>query len=417
MKHAHSNVRPYLQPWYYSILVAWMSLFALGLVDNARGPVFPDVLKDFALTDTVGSFFFLAASLASLIHNTVFYRFLCETNPKRLIGIYTLIMAAGALLISYTTDFRATLVACAILGIGFGGLGVGQNAAVQAAPSEHRQRAMGILHAMYGLSSFSAPLLVAYLASYGWRLALVLLSLPSVFVGLLVVFESARKKNRTTISPVENSQDALAERVSGESAAGENHVSLLTQAKERRAAWYAAALVALLVVAEISVSSRLTLLARRDWGISIESAGSWLAAYFAAMTLSRLVLGLVRFPFSARQLLWFAIFLGAPFLIVGFLPLGFSREIRLLSLVGFGFPIAMGYPLAMTRLAEIFGPRVQRVTSLCLILQSGAAMTMHFVLGWGADSHGLLFVLGTVSFAALLGISVSFWRLEKVVAG
>ena len=58
-----------------------MSLFALGLVDNARGPVFPDILKEFSLTDTVGSLFFLVASFASLVHNLIFYRFLCETSP------------------------------------------------------------------------------------------------------------------------------------------------------------------------------------------------------------------------------------------------------------------------------------------------------------------------------------------------
>ncbi len=397
--------KSFWQSWLWPVLVAWMSLFTLGLIDNARGPVFPDILKDFALTDTAGSFFFLIASLASLIHNTLFYRFLCETAPKRLVGLYTLVMAAGALLISHSGDYRWTLVACAILGIGFGGLGVGQNAAVQAAPAEHRQRAMGLLHTMYGLSSFTAPLLISTLASHGWRMSLALLSLPSVFVGLFVVFEGSRARHR-------KARRALGEPPLVKKSPGEIYQSR----NSKWAPWTAAVLISLLVVAEISVSTRFTLLARRDWGFSVDSAGQWLAGYFIAMTASRFMLGIFKFPFSARGLLYFALFLAVPFLFLGFMPLGFPNEIRLLALVGFGFPIAMGYPLAMTRLAEIFGRETQRVTSKCLILQAAGAMIMHFLLGWGADSQGLLFVLGAVSIGAVLGALAAFWSLEKLVS-
>jgi MFS transporter, FHS family, glucose/mannose:H+ symporter len=398
-----------IQPWFWPVLLAWLSLFGLGLIDNARGPVFPDILREFQLSDTAGSLFFLTASVASLVHNTLFFRFLSLTSPKRLVGIYTLIMAAGALLISYATSYQWTLVACAVLGVGFGGLGVGQNAAVQEAPPEHRQRAMGLLHTMYGLSSFSAPLFVSYLALHGWRFSLAILSLPSVFVGVFVVFED-RRKRKTEAGAIVKARAHKMGRAAEVEPRGFGSPSL------KRATWFAASLIALLVVGEISVSSRLALLARREWGVGIESAGVWVAGYFAAMTASRLLLGLFKFPFSARQLLYFSLALGFPFLLLGFMPLGFSTGARLTFLVGFGFPIAMGYPLAMTRLAEIFGDQKQKVTSLCLITQSGAAMFMHFILGWGADTSGLLFVLGTVAIAALLGASASFWLLERAVS-
>ncbi|CAN5707329.1 hypothetical protein BH10BDE1_BH10BDE1_02890 [soil metagenome] len=405
-------LRNLIQPWFWPVLFAWLSLFALGLIDNARGPVFPDILREFGLSDTAGSFFFLTASVASLVHNTLFFRFLSLTSPQRLVGIYTLIMGAGAILISHATDYRWTLVACAVLGVGFGGLGVGQNAAVQEAPPEHRQRAMGLLHTMYGISSFSAPLFVSYLAIHGWRFALVILSMPSMFVGLVVVFEGLRaaKMERTASAKNRVRTHVVAKSGNLSSNAGFATVTM------KRATWFAASLVALLVVGEISVSSRLALLARREWGVGVESAGTWVAAYFAAMTASRLFLGLFKFSFSARELLGFSILLGFPFLLLGFMPLGFSTGTRLVFLVGFGFPIAMGYPLAMTRLAEIFGDQKQKVTSLCLITQSGAAMFMHFTLGWGADTSGLLFVLGTVAITALLGAFASFWFLERAVS-
>jgi len=399
------------------VLAAWASLFALGLVDNARGPIFPDILKDFGLSDTKGSFFFFAASLASLTHNLIFHRFLSHARPVRLVGVYTLIMGAGAALMSLAQTYELILTAASLFGVGVGGLGVGMNAAVQAAPAAYRGRALGILHSMYGVSSLLAPLIVSEFVSSGWRNVLLALSAPSFLVGAVVLY-------RSIISPVESLKPARGlpqsrivkpalEILDAPDSPAKSPKVWTTQ--QQRATWFAAALVALLVIAEISISSRLVLLARRDWGISAESVGHWLAAYFAAMTFSRLALGLFKFRLSPRRILFFAMGFGFPFLLFAFLPLGLPSEIRLTALIGFGIPIAMGYPLAMTRFAEVFEGRTQAVTSLCLIFQSAGAMAMHFTLGWGADIYGLPLILGVVSCGALLGAFVSFWAMERAV--
>lgn len=400
--------------WIWSALAAWLSLFALGLVDNARGPIFPDILKDFGLSDTKGSFFFFAASLASLVHNLIFHRFLSHTRPVLLVGLYTLIMGAGAALMSLAETYGLILAAASIFGMGVGGLGVGMNAAVQAAPAKYRGRALGILHSMYGISSLMAPMIISAFASSGWRRVLLALTVPSFLVGAVVLYRSILNTGET-VKPVGGLPQSRIVKPPLEILDAPVKVSPLWTTQHQRASWFAALLVALLVVAEISISSRLALLARRDWGISPENVGHWLAGYFAAMTLSRMALGLFQFRLPPRRILFFAMGFGFPFLLFAFLPLGLPNEIRLVALVGFGIPIAMGYPLAMTRFAEVFGGRTQAVTSLCLIFQSAGAMVMHFTLGWGADIQGLPFILGTVSCGALLGAFVSFWAMERAV--
>lgn len=404
-----------IQPWVWSVLAAWTSLFALGLVDNARGPIFPDILSDFNLSDTAGSFFFFAASLASLVHNLIFHRFLSRTDPVKLVGVYTLVMGVGAAFMSQVHSYELMLVAAAVFGMGVGGLGVGMNAAVQAAPTKYRGRALGILHSMYGVSSLVAPLLISRFTSVGWRHVLLALSLPSFLVGLVVLYR-ALTASAHIVSPVIGLPQSRVVKPPMEVVDDFLGAGAPAWTRElSRASWFAALLVAFLVVAEISVSSRLALLARRDWGISPEGVGLWVAGYFAAMTASRLALGVFQFRLPPRQILFFAMGFGVPFLLLGFLPLGLPSEIRLAALVGFGIPIAMGYPLAMTRFAEVFGARTQRVTSLCLIFQSAGAMTMHFTLGWGADFGGLAFILGVVSIGSLLGAFASFWLMERSV--
>lgn len=409
-----------------------MSLLTLGLIDNARGPVFPDILREFSLSDTSGSFFFLISSFASVAHNYFLRQFLAQTQPQRLIGIYTLIMAGGGLLISIASSYPIMLFACMLLGVGFGGLGVGQNAAVQSAPQKYRQRSMGLLHGMYGISSFAAPLLIASFGGLGWRFALAAVCLPAVVVGLTVVFESlwvkwkVRAGSRLTpelqmpfdgIGPSEvrevSSHGASSEAIRGTS----GEATSLSSKQFENASRIAAIVIGLLVVAEISVSSRLTLLARREWGVSIESANSWLAAYFAAMTMARFSLGLLPLPIPPKSVLKWSAVATIPLLLIAFVPVGLSAELRLMALVAFGFPIALGYPSAMTRIAEIFVGKgnAQIVTSRCVLYQAGAAMLMHFALGWGGDTIGLGNALGVVSVLAAVGVVIYLGKLEKTV--
>jgi MFS transporter, FHS family, glucose/mannose:H+ symporter len=40
------------QRWFI-IALAYSTLFLYGLIDNTRGPIFPDLLRDFSLSDAI----------------------------------------------------------------------------------------------------------------------------------------------------------------------------------------------------------------------------------------------------------------------------------------------------------------------------------------------------------------------------
>jgi FHS family glucose/mannose:H+ symporter-like MFS transporter len=408
--------------WLIPVVFAWASLFSLGIVDNSRGPVFPDLLTEFALSDTLGSFFFLLASFASVVHNLTFRKFLAESSPLRLVGLYTLIMAAGSMVAASAESYWVLLASALLLGIGFGGVGVGQNAAVQEAPARYRARSMGLLHAMYGISSFLAPLIVATLQPYGWRMALLFASVPALLVGSVIVgrlglerLKGWHRRRRSMEFPI------VVDMQRGPNESPHNVPAELTRHQRERAARFAAILIGFLVVAEISISSRMALLARREWGVSSEAAGTWLAAYFAAMTMARFSLGFLPPSLASARVLKWTTLINIPFLLIAFMPLllpggvVIPNEFRLLALVGFGFPIAIGYPMTMTRIAEIFGSDTQRVTGLCVLYQATAAMLMHFLLGTGADFLGLEPALAAISIFSALGALISLGNLERVI--
>lgn len=384
--------------WVPVVVAAWLSLFALGLVDNARGPFFPELISQFRLSDTRASFFFLASSGVGAFHNLLMHRFLSHAAPGRLLVGYTALMGLGALGIALAPTYELALVGGAFLGMGFGGLGVAQNSAVQAVPRRIRSQAQGLLHGMYGFSSLLAPLVMAA-GGVAWRGTYAALAFVPLLVSLGLMARWSRLGHY-------HSDDDEADPV-------------FAAAHSSASGWLFALFVGGVAVAEISISSRLVLLARREWGLSFESASAWLAGYFVAMTVARFSLGFFNFPGTTSRLLLLALGLAVPLAGIGLIGVpgatadASAANARLTALCVFGFLIALGYPLAMVRLRELYGRGAQKVTSLCILSQSFLGMLMNLALGWIADQASLLWALRLVTLGALTMAIVSFLVLQR----
>lgn len=374
-----------------AIVAACASLLALGLIDNARSAIFPDLLTEYGLSDTSGSLFYLVVSAFAVFHNLIFRGWIGRTEPRQLLGLYTLLMAVAGLSIALAPSYEWALIAAAVLGCSFGGLGVAQNASVQASVPQVRQRALGVLHSMYGVSSFLAPLLIAACLGMGWRVAFALVAIPAIIIGLAVTLSVSRTK-----APA-----ALAE-----------PAAVLPTG--RLEALLASLVVAGLVAAETAISSRLPLLGRREWGISPTEASHWLAGFFAAMTVGRVALGMHLLPGSARQLLRLVFVTAIPLLLLA-LCTGdrWPASLRSALLVLYAIPVALGYPLMMERMAVIFGRKAQAVMAIAVAMQSAAGVLTQFSLGWGGDHFGLQTALVAVAATALVAAAFCYEILER----
>ncbi len=49
------------------ILISYASLFVFGISDNIRGPLFPEILKEFNISDSMGSLMFALGSLSGFV--------------------------------------------------------------------------------------------------------------------------------------------------------------------------------------------------------------------------------------------------------------------------------------------------------------------------------------------------------------
>lgn len=358
--------------------LAYLSLFSFGFVDNARGPVFPDLLADFQLSDSNGAWFFFTASAAMLANNVLLFRWMERAGPFAVLRLYSAIQTVGLLIMGLGTSYAIVLLGSAIVGLSLGGLGVSVNVLVGVHAAEsHRRRVLSGLHCMYGISSLLAPLLVSvvYQGGFGWRAALGSLS-AAPFAVLLVSLTLRTDRSQAASLPL------------GATALKRPFAPAL----------YFASLCMLYVVAEISISSRLALYVRRDWLASVESSNRLLATYFLGLFAGRLAFALVRFPWTSMQILSASAASG----LVCY-ALGLVHRPAWLALAGVCFSVF--YPCAIALINdEKSSGEAGFIVTWCITLQALGLLSMHVLLGVLADAFGLGTALwiGPASLALVL---------------
>ena len=129
------------QRWFV-IGLAYATLFLYGLIDNSRGPIFPDVLEDFILGDGVGSIFFSSASAAALISNITATWWLKRLGDLWSVRIFSALQAVSLAIMAYSPNYSMLLTGASLFGLSLGGLGLLVNVLTAAAAPAPRERGL-----------------------------------------------------------------------------------------------------------------------------------------------------------------------------------------------------------------------------------------------------------------------------------
>ena len=164
----------------WAVVFSFLSLFVLGLADNIRGPLFPEILNGFGLSSSRGALSFATTSTAAFVASFVSGFYLKRWTISSLHKLSMLIMSIGLIVMGVVHSFEMFLIGSFILGLSIGFMGVSQNLLVSENVSgEAQSKALSGLHAMYGFASFFAPLLASTttLNYQTWRAAFLIVSL------------------------------------------------------------------------------------------------------------------------------------------------------------------------------------------------------------------------------------------------
>ena len=367
------------------ILVAFSSLFAVGILDNIRGPFFPELLASLSLTDAQGALFFAVTSFVMFIGTAISPYLEKRLNDAFGLRLGFLVMAFGFAGVSRSVNFSMLLLFCAVFGLGFGISVFYQHKAIENSvrPEKRRQVFTG-LHSMYAAAALLAPLITNLFLRWGlsWRDSF-LFSASVPFLLLLVSFvflpssKQAQEKN-----PVSHYKLSRLEIVK---------------------ASYVALFMGLYVSGELIISTRLVLFLKRN-GLTISAASWYLAAFFGFLLIGRILFTVVNFSSRHDKKLLFTCLSLA--IVCMYSAINFDPRLFCLC----GFLIAPFFPTAMDYVSKSFGEKSSIAISSAIGWGAIVVVIVHYLFGVYTDATDInsAFVIGPAVFLASLVLLIGY---------
>ncbi len=379
--------------WPYLIL-AYLSLIVYGLADNIRGPLFPELIRHFGVSNTLGSWFYGVASIFSFIG-----AWLCLQTLKKLDRVQNLysaliVLMAGLIGLALSQNYYHLLLASAILGLGLGQTTVIFNLlATVGTSTKYRKQAISGLHSMYALSSFLAPLVVAGVYRLGGTWSECFFFAASL-CGLLilggVIFY--RKGNSAA-------ESALAEAAPTET----------VPVKRPKGIYILSTAFGFYVVAEILLSSRLALYLRLEKNFDLEKSSFYLTGFFLCLLTSRIVFSIWPLKRSVYSQLLTS-------LVISFISILLGLYVDEKFFIFAGLTMGPFYALSVIYVSEAFPGFLNQAMALSMALQSLMVVLMHVTSGWMTDQWGISWAMlaGPACLALSMGLLWGFprWKMQ-----
>ncbi len=346
----------------WAIFFAFLSLFLLGLSDNIRGPLFPEILNFFKLSSTEGSFSFAMTSGSAFLASFLSIYYLRRYSISSLLALGVLVLFIGMTIMGVSPRFSVFLIGSFSLGLSFGFMGVAQNLLVsESIESEKQATALSGLHAMYGFASFLSPVVATHTTTFfgSWRFAFISAgTLCFIFLcGLIFV------RPMPAFSIIKKTVNV--------SKASQNKIS-------KKTLLFICGVIGFYVVAEILVSTRLAQYMRNYFQMDLQQSSQYVTYFFLFLLSGRLFFAFKKINMSIRSQMNLSLMCSFVFLV-----LGLYLHPFFLALVGLG--MSPYYPLSIAYISEFAGEHKRIFITYAMSFQSLAVIAMHLGVGYLTD--------------------------------
>lgn len=375
------------------VILAYFSLFCLGIADNARSSIYPDILKALNLSYDKGSIIFSLSSFMGLL-STMTAKFWLPKfgiiNPQRFFSLLLFIAAiVFGLSISYIPSYPLALVGSSLIGITMGGLSITMNLSIdEAVPAQDRRKFLSGLHSLYGLSSGFAPVILLFLTSWGKgfkQLYFVISAFP------IILFLLSLKTKKLKEVPKE---DAVA--------SPEIEISKLSSTL------LIGSILSFYVCSEVLLSSRFIVITNAI-GLKNSNAGqSYLSSFFMLLTFGRIIFAFIKTKKTNFIILISSIVLS----LILFAVAKITSKPIFLSIIGLSMSIY--FPCAMDYIAENFKGKLKTHLPMIMNIVTIKLIFMHYLAGRIEESFGAQSTLYlSVFFLIMASLTLVYHRSEK----
>ena len=359
-------MRKYLEKINLPLLsLSYFALFSLAIVDNAKSPIYPNLLKLFSLNHNSGAWIFVLPSIMGILATSTSSFWIKKfgiINAKRFF-ISILLSGTTAMIFSLNLyiSFALFIIGTSMIGLSMGGMSITMNLLIdEAVPAEYRRKSFSGLHSLYGLASFFAPavLILIIKLNYEWKQ---LFNFLILFPLLLFIY--AYRKDFFIIKNKAHSDP-----------------NFLGELDFKKTIPFAL-MLSFYVCSEVTISSRFRVFSQHIWGINQETSNTYLALFFGFLTLGRIVFVFFETKSSNRKLLLISL-AGS----VIFYFLGIKTHPLFLSLIGLS--MSFYFPCALDLISESFTKNLNRALPFCLNLVAIKLLATHFIIGYFTEMFG-----------------------------
>ncbi len=339
------------------VLLAYLSLFSLGLIDNSRGPVYPQILEEFNLTTQMGSLIFSIASLLGILTSVSSKFWYSKWGPvlsSKIFLIIQVISSVGIGLSGFmqTGGFLFLVIFSALFGISLGGLGISSNILISKGSTlDKRRKYYAGLHAMYGVSSLLAPVMIALFLYMGlsWKIFFIFLAIFPLIAFLINYSVKYDGKQSLTNRAVKYKNNQL---------------------------FVMAVIVffAFYVASEIQISSRLVFYLKQVHGFDQLKTSIYLGFFFLFLLIGRVIFSLVTVRAKSIRLLFASIIGSFIFSLAGLF-------IHPFGLCLCGLSMSFFFPVGMDWINSHFKENADNIIYKVMTGVGIGLVVMHFIFG------------------------------------
>ncbi|MGB0452356.1 MAG: MFS transporter [Bacteriovoracaceae bacterium] len=371
-----------------TILISFFTISTFALIDNGRSAAYPFILKDFLLDPQSGSLIFTISALTALLTSLLSKYWLPTLGVQGALRHLLLSEFIGALLMGLSLPLNLGVfglyLGSVLFGLGAGGATICMNLLITENPEiKNKKNILSGIHSVYALMSLLAPFFMnGILKVTQWYVYFLFAAILPLFLSLgLFGLKSLREQNfKVERKHFKDCPLSLKFLFGG--------------------------FLALNVVAEVCVSSRLVIYFVKAHNYEPQDANMVLSLFFLCLFLTRF-LGIVLFKNSnIKMILFLSAFSSFICLILGV----FVDPIMLAIMA---FPMGLVFPYTLTFARESFPEYSGALVASVLNTVSVLITLMHFLFGTVSKYFGIQAAITIPLIASGLSFILFYFIIQK----
>lgn len=374
----------------------FLSFFVFGFVDNLKGPLLPELLRNgdysYRQAGTIVLAGYLGFILASLLTGVM----ADLVNNRSVLLFAAICLCIGSIGFGTTHSYLGLIGFMGITGVGLGAIELGANGLIVELHSESRGLYLNLLSTFHGFGSLLVPLYAGWLVNAGFPWQQIYASSVLLAVPLLVVFWPRKGSFSAVVIRQEETTD-ISQEPEQEQEQGCSYWRTLYRVgfTWRMICFYV--LIAAYVAIELSVGAWMMEYLQHERNMSVRTSSYYLSSFFVLLMLGRLLGAFVVERVDTLLAVFIAILSSSICVLLGI----FGNESLIVLLPISGFFMSIVFPTVTAAVTKLHVAKTGTILGILFAFGGMGGAFGPWTVGFVSDLAGL-----KIGLASSLAFSV-----------